>query len=75
MKPHSRAARETSPSTCEESDSDSDVNSTVICPQCGQSDEEEGVWVQCDNPDCEVWQHVECTDIDPEEYDDLSAVT
>ena len=51
------------------------MNSTVICPQCGQSDEEEGVWVQCDNPDCEVWQHVERTDIDPEEYDDLSAVT
>ena len=53
--------------TCGESDSDSDVSSRVIRPQCGQFDQEDSVWVQCDHPDCQVWQNVECTDINPKE--------
>ena len=32
-------------------------------------DGEDNLWVQCDY---RVWYHVECTNIDPEEYDHLS---
>ena len=44
------------------------------CPECGQGDEDRQ-WVQYNNPACEAWYHVECTDIDPEEYGDLCAIT
>ncbi len=50
------------------------TSETTLCPQCGQGDEDR-LWVQCDNRACETWYHVECTEIDPEEYDDLSAIT
>ena len=50
------------------------ASDSTYCPECGQSDEER-LWVQCDNPACEAWYHVECTDIDPEEYGDLCAIT
>ena len=50
------------------------ASDSTHCPECGQSDEER-LWVQCDNPACEAWYHVECTDIDPEEYGDLCAIT
>ena len=46
----------------------------TVCPQCGQADEE-ALWIQCDNQSCGMWYHVECTTIDLEEYDNLSAIT
>ena len=52
----------------------SDSGTVHVCPECGKEGDD-SLWVQCDNRACEMWYHVECTNIDPEEYDHLSAIT
>ena len=71
-------ARSTQPATASTStntpESGNEANDCVLCPSCGEGDETR-LWVQCDSMSCQTWYHFECTDIDPEEYNDLDAIT
>ena len=57
------------------SDSDNSANSSAssgnyCCPICGLPTRL--LWVACDS--CDRWFHAECTDIDPNDYDDLENI-
>ena len=70
--------RSTQPATASTSNStngsDNESDDCVLCPNCGEGDETR-LWVRCDSVSCKTWYHVECTHIDPEEYNDLDAIT
>ena len=71
-----RSVASTAPTSSwsDESNSDTDEADTILCPCCGEDDESK-LWVQCDSQACHRWYHAACTDIDPEEYGDLEAIT
>ena len=48
------------------------------CPVCNVPESEDGddvLWIQCDNEQCTTWYHVQCTDIDPVDYNVLDTLT
>ena len=45
------------------------------CPVCNvaeSEDEEDVLWIQCDNKQCATWYHVQCTDIDSKDLDTIT---
>ena len=48
------------------------------CPVCNvaeSEDEDDVLWIQCDNKRCATWYHVQCTNIDPQDSKDLDSIT
>ena len=58
------------PSDEHQSYSSSDSSEGYCCPMCGLPTRL--LWVACDS--CDRWFHVQCTDIDSEDYDNLDNV-
>ena len=53
----------------EESDPEED-DDTITCPVCCKRGYcRDALWICCD-----VWYHAECTDISPDDYDDLGSI-
>ena len=46
-----------------------DDDDTITCPVCCDRGCSDALWVCCDV--CDTWYHAECTDISPEDYEDL----
>ena len=49
-----------------------DDDDTITCPVCCDRGCSDALWVCCDV--CDTWYHAECTDISPEDYEDLGSI-
>ena len=65
-----RAAKKATKKTTSETAYDEDVRQSCMQPE---GDEEQ--WVQCDNPNCQGWYHLACTNIPQEDYECLDAIS
>ena len=64
-----RAAKKSTKKMTSETAYDEDV-----CQSCMQPEGDEEQWVQCDNPNCQGWYHLACTNIPQEDYECLDAI-
>ena len=49
-----------------------DDDDTITCPVCCEGGCSDALWVCCDV--CDTWYYVECTDISPDDYEDLGSI-
>ena len=53
-------------------ESDQEDDDTITCPVCCKRGSSDALWVCCDI--CDTWYHAHCTDISPDDYEDLESI-